>query len=853
MKRMFRTIIVLTICISMVIFPVDLGYADENGPIELSVHIGSSEVITIDCTGLEQPENPCIRISGYAAEVEWLRTVPDTDRSDEFRINAVSVGNTGVVFFNPITDEVYAEYDITVTGHDYEVTDVTEADCQNHAVTTYTCSICGDSYTQESSELGDHVYGEWQVTQEPTCTESGSRERSCSVCGSNESEEIAPLGHELMKVDAKEATETEEGNIEYWVCDRCGKYFADSEGNTEISPESVVIPVTEPVSGVSWTLENGVLTISGTGPMDDYASASEAPWYKQRADITKVVIAEGVTAIGARAFYQYTNLTEVEISSTVEKIGARAFYADASLSEIVIPAAVTELGDSSFRACSSLKKITFGGNAPKLGTYVFTDASTDLTIHCYENTTGWDGEEWSGLNVSVDHKLGEVTIVKEPTCTEEGEGQAVCLICGETIIEYIPALGHDYVNGYCTICGDREIVSSGNCGESNYTYTMGSNVRYVLYGDGELVISGRGNMHHDWDVGYHKTPWYGLNVKSVVIEDGVTNIGKYAFYNCSKLTSITIPEGVTVIEKGAFHGCSSLTSIIIPESVTTIGDGTFSFCSGLTSIIIPESVKVIGGGTFSNCSGLTSIIIPESVTAIGDRTFSYCSGLTSIIIPESVTSIEGWAFEGCSSLTSITIPESVTSIGSGTFNGCSTLTSIMIPESVTTIGDGTFSFCSGLTSITIPESVTSIGKSAFYNCRSITSLIIPESVTSIGQSAFEYCSSLTSITIPESVTSIGDNAFSNCSKLTSIYVINGSYADTCFSSDKIKYVYKLDEHYYHDEIINNPTCSSNGLKQTICVICGNILNTETIDIDPDAHTWGAWSESVAPDCIHEGE
>ena len=246
-------------------------------------------------------------------------------------------------------------------------------------------------------------------------------------------------------------------------------------------------------------------------------------------------------------------------------------------------------------------------------------------------------------------------------------------------------------------------------------------------------------------------------------------------------------DGVPVTNIGdyAFSDCSGLTSVTIPNSVTNIGDSAFEWCSGLTSITIPDSVTNIGGHAFSNCSGLTIIDVTENnkyyssengVLFNKDKTvlIQYPTGntRTEYIIPDSVTNIDDWAFSGCSGLTSVTIPDSVAGIGENAFYYCSGLTSITIPDSVTNIEDHTFSGCSGLTSVTIPDRVTNIGDYAFFECYGLTSVTIPNSVKKIGYCAFFYCSGLTSITIPNSVINIDGGAFAFCSGLTSITIAN---------------------------------------------------------------------------------
>ena len=312
--------------------------------------------------------------------------------------------------------------------------------------------------------------------------------------------------------------------------------------------------------------------------------------------------------------------------------------------------------------------------------------------------------------------------------------------------------------------------ANGSCG-TNVTYTFVSST-------GTLTIQGSGAMR-DYSSS-SSAPWYSYknDIKTVIIEDGVTSIGSHAFSGCSSLTSVTIPNSVTSIGSYAFWDCSGLTSVTIPNSVTSIGEGAFDDCSGLTSVIIPNSVTSIGGWAFCGCSGLTSVIIGNSVTSIGERAFYNCSGLTSVTIGNSVTSIGVLAFYGCSGLTSITVAQGNTKYDSRencnaiietTSNtliaGCKTT---IIPNGVTSIGQSAFNGCSGLTSINIPNSVTSIGSYAFLGC-GLTSITISNNVASIGDGAFSRCTSLASLTIPSSVTSVGDFAFAGLN-LTSMTI-----------------------------------------------------------------------------------
>jgi len=347
--------------------------------------------------------------------------------------------------------------------------------------------------------------------------------------------------------------------------------------------------------------------------------------------------------------------------------------------------------------------------------------------------------------------------------------------------------------------------------------------------DGTMTISGTGKMI---DFGSSNPPWsssIGKNITSVVIKNGVTNIGSSAFSGHSSLTSANISNSVTIIGDNAFFN-SSLNSVNIPESVTNIGQSAFKNCN-LTSVNIPNSVTIIGNSAFSGCRGLTSVNITEAVTIIGDSVFSFCESLTSVYIPEAVTSIGSFAFYACTRLTSVNIPNNVTIIGNSAFQHCNSLTSVTIGNSVTSIGIKAFQYCNSLTSVNIPNSVKGINPYAFDYCNSLTSVTIPESVTTIGDWAFSNCSGLTRLTSSaKTPPSAGLNTFSYVTKTIPVYVPEGSielYKKADGWSAFTNIIGICQTHNFGDwKTTTNATCEAAGEKTEECSVCG-ILGTQT--------------------------
>ena len=183
--------------------------------------------------------------------------------------------------------------------------------------------------------------------------------------------------------------------------------------------------------------------------------------------------------------------------------------------------------------------------------------------------------------------------------------------------------------------------------------TWGSNISWTLDSSGLLTISGSGDMGNFSS--YTSTDaWraYKSEIRSVVIEEGITSLGSYAFRSCSELVEVSIPNSVTRIATSVFDDCWDLKEVTLPENLVSIGRDAFSFCYSLTDITIPGSVTTIGSFAFSYCKYLKSATLLDGVKNIDSYAFSNCDALEEIIIPDSITTIGNSAFNNCSGLQS---------------------------------------------------------------------------------------------------------------------------------------------------------------------------------------------------------
>ena len=447
-------------------------------------------------------------------------------------------------------------------------------------------------------------------------------------------------------------------------------------------------------SDISWTLEDidGLLTISGDGPMPDFSSSAPSP-FKGNTNIRKAVIGPGVTSIGSHLFEDCSKLTTVDISRDAETIGEEAFY-NSGLMHLTIPSSVTSIGNRAFSDCDSLKSLVIPGNVKTIGAYAFSNC---------------DQLEY----VAVEYGVGSI-------------GEGAFLGCASLTEADIPDDDVSFGNISFRGC-NSSLVINGWAGSTAAVYAEEEGIDFSSYTvsgqygalswtlnphDGELIISGSGPMPAGETADY---PWHASHkaVKSVVINKGITTIAANAFYGYSYMTTARIRSTVTSIGDYAFGECESLYSVIMYNGLKTIGEGAFAFCDSLCTVHLPNSVTSLGLGAFYNAS-LNYVILPSSVAVIGDNAFDNMVLIDATVynsnavfgedVFESVGVLYGWAGSTAQTYASdhgipfealdapepaFFLPSGLTEIAADAFSGIMAR-AVVIPKSVKKINGNPF-------------------------------------------------------------------------------------------------------------------------------------------------------------------
>lgn len=412
------------------------------------------------------------------------------------------------------------------------------------------------------------------------------------------------------------------------------------------------------VSGVNGKVPDGFFA-NLKGSVDENGKPIAVP-AERWADLTEVVIEDGVTEIGKDVFQGCVGLTKVTIPGSVKKIGTWSFYMCKGLKNVDIPANM-EIGDSSFRQ-SGLEQVTVSGGS--VGNYAFhrIDNLKKISINC--ETIG--EEAFSGCDYLTDITLGEnVKTLGDKafyTCDalERVEIPSTVTDIGEKTFYSCPAL-------------KEAIIRAG---------TVKKDTLYNCQALTTLIISDNATLDASFTAGYSKSTLNTVkigkgaigdsafsnctNLTTVELGDGVTSIGTSAFIRCTQLPSITIGSGVTSIGKNAFNGCAALTEAVIQSGA--IGESAFNGCISLTNVTLGNGVTSIGRNAFLKCKALTSMNIGSSVTTIAQYAFSNCTALKEVYI--AAAEVQNQAFRSAKALKKVTLGDDVVTIPAGAFSSC---------------------------------------------------------------------------------------------------------------------------------------------------------------------------------------
>ncbi len=405
--------------------------------------------------------------------------------------------------------------------------------------------------------------------------------------------------------------------------------------------------------------------------------------------LTSVTIGNSVTSIGGYVFYGCSGLTSVTIPDSVTSIGNYAFNNCRSLTSVTIPDSVTSIGNGAFCGCTGLSSVTIGNSVTSIGNGAFDNCRSLTNVTIPDSVTSIGGNAFYGCSGLISMTIPDsvtsignhafynctgltsVTIPDSVTRIDNSVFHGCTGLTSVIIPDSVTSIG-DSAFYYCT---GLTSVSIGNSVKSidNYAFENCTGLTSVAIPDSVTSIG-------------YRAFYCCSSLMRVTIPDSVTSIDISAFSDCVGLTSIAVDKNNTrydsrdncnaIINTSSNRLIAGCQNTSIPNSVTNIGDYAFYKCSGLTSVTIPDSVTSIGYNAFYNCTGLTGVTIPNSVTSIGGWAFCGCTGLTSVTIPDSVTSIERGAFEYCTGLTSVIIPDSVKSIGEDAFYDCNNLTDV---------------------------------------------------------------------------------------------------------------------------------------------------------------------------------
>ena len=577
---------------------------------------------------------------------------------------------------------------------------------------------------------------------------------------------------------------------------------------------------------------------------------------------TTISIPIATTAIPSYSFYGCKNITSVTIPALVNSIGEGAFSNCLSLAAInvnssnnnfaseddvlynanktkllicpgaksgalSIPSSVVSINQYACSGCVNLSSVTIPSSVTSIGGSAFYNVSGKLVVYCripngnpYANVGYFTPFSLSFYNSN----FNEVVIGDNVTSIGDWAFYGCSSITSITLPNSLTSVGSSAFSG-CTgitsITLPNSLTSIGSSAFSGCTGITSITLPSSLSSIGNWAfnkVSGKITVNcniPDVSSSYGR-PFSDSKFNEVVIGNDVTNIGRYAFYDCSSITSVTLPNSLTSIGSDAFKYCSGINAVNVK-----ISDYSGISSNNTLPSYLPSSAT---WNYYINDELVTALNIPSSVTSIGDYAFYNAKGITSVTLPNSLTSIGSSAFQNCSGITSITLPSTMTSIGSSAFQGCTGITTVNVNSDISSNSilhsylqsSATWNYYINdelVTALNIPSSVTSIGDYAFYNAKGITSVTMPNTLASIGKGAFSGCIPIAFICNATNPPTLGsNNAFGGKKKIYVPFASIDTYkrAWSQLSTSSYTYLPLLDVMFFDTQTAESYAAELNG-------------------------------------------
>ena len=417
---------------------------------------------------------------------------------------------------------------------------------------------------------------------------------------------------------------------------------------------------------------------------------------------------------------------QIVLENGIEKIGNYTF-AKNIFTEIDLPETLTDIGNYAFYLCENLNNVLVPKNTVNIGTYAFAKTFAMTNIYMPDSLKNI-GEYalWKVEDEDV-HELLTVTIYNNcgsivDSLFEKQHMQYVVIdnsvkTIGNSVFASCPNLRSVIVGNSVKTIGNKNFVECPKLEIVSVPDTVQTFGQNNFLNDNSVTLKIR---KVDGSIDDHVYQDNLLFVTTVLIEDGISVIGEYAFYNDTSVQVISVPNSVNTIGQYAFYNCNSIKEINIPNGVTAIRSHTFFGCASLENIVTPNSVTLIEDYAFYGCVEVKNLTISNNCKSIGDNAFYNCKSITALEIPSSVTKIGSYAFRSCILITELDFSDNVDDIGECAFYDCNALRIVRLGKRVTELKDRMFYGCVNLTDLYVNAPLSFIDELAFYGAEDVT-------------------------------------------------------------------------------------------------------------------------------------